>query len=64
MRVRGREVKDILDQYLHTVRPMHEEFVEPSKHFADVIVPHGGYNEVAIGMIAAKIQERVRSEIS
>ena len=64
MRVRGREVKDILDQYLHTVRPMHEEFVEPSKHFADVIVPHGGYNEVAIGMIATKIQERVRSEIS
>lgn len=64
MRVRGRQLKDILDQYMHTVRPMHEEFVEPSKHFADVIVPHGGYNEVAIGMIAAKIQERVRSVIS
>jgi uridine kinase len=63
IRVRGRQLKDILEQYLHTVRPMHEEFVEPSKHFADVIVPHGGYNEVAIGMIAAKIQERVRSEV-
>ena len=64
MRVRGRQLKDILDQYMHTVRPMHEEFVEPSKHFADVIVPHGGYNEVAIDMIAAKIQERVRSEVT
>lgn len=63
MRVRGRQIKDILDQYMHTVRPMHEEFVEPSKHFADVIVPHGGYNEVAIGMIAAKIRERVRSVV-
>lgn len=63
MRVRGRQLKDILDQYLHTVRPMHEEFVEPSKQFADVIVPHGGYNEMAIAMIAAKIQERVGSEV-
>jgi uridine kinase len=63
IRVRGRQLKDILDQYLHSVRPMHEEFVEPSKQFADVIVPHGGYNEVAIGMIAAKIQERVRTEV-
>lgn len=64
MRVRGRQLKDILDQYVHSVRPMHEEFVEPSKQYADVIVPHGGYNEVAIEMIASKIQERVRAEIS
>ncbi|MGH7623133.1 MAG: uridine kinase [Gemmatimonadaceae bacterium] len=64
MRVRGRQLQDILDQYMHTVRPMHEEFVEPSKQYADVIVPHGGYNDVAIEMIAAKIQERVRAEIS
>jgi uridine kinase len=63
IRVRGRQLKDILDQYLRTVRPMHEEFVEPSKQFADVIVAHGGYNEVAIAMIAAKIQKRVRSEV-
>jgi uridine kinase len=60
MRVRGRELKDILDQYLATVRPMHEEFVEPTKQFADIIVPHGGQNEVAIEMIAARIQERLR----
>jgi uridine kinase len=60
MRVRGRQLNDILDQYLATVRPMHEEFVEPTKHFADIIVPHGGRNVVAIEMIAARIQERLR----
>ena len=59
-RVRGRQLQEILDQYVNTVRPMHEEFVEPSKQFADVIVPHGGYNQAAIEMIAAKVQERVR----
>ncbi|MEP7065534.1 MAG: uridine kinase [Gemmatimonadota bacterium] len=60
MRVRGRQLNDILDQYLTTVRPMHEEFVEPTKHFADIIVPHGGRNELAIDMIAARIHERLR----
>jgi uridine kinase len=60
MRARGRQLKEILDQYLSTVRPMHEEFVEPTKQFADIIVPHGGRNEVAIEMIAARIQERLR----
>jgi uridine kinase len=60
MRVRGRQLNDILEQYLTTVRPMHEEFVEPTKHFADIIVPHGGKNVVAIEMIAARIQERLR----
>ncbi|HEY2896449.1 MAG TPA: uridine kinase [Gemmatimonadaceae bacterium] len=61
MRVRGRQLDDILDQYLATVRPMHEEFVEPTKQFADIVVPHGGRNEVAIEMIAARIQERLRT---
>jgi uridine kinase len=61
MRVRGRQLNDILDRYLTTVRPMHEEFVEPTKQFADIIVPHGGRNEVAIEMIAARIQERLRT---
>jgi uridine kinase len=61
MRVRGRQLTDILEQYLDTVRPMHEEFVEPTKQFADIIVPHGGRNEVAIEMIAARIQERLRA---
>jgi uridine kinase len=64
MRVRGRQLKDILDQYVSTVRPMHEEFVEPTKQFADIIVPHGGKNAVAIEMIAARIQERLRSVVA
>jgi len=57
---RGRPLEEILDQYLNTVRPMHLEFVEPSKRYADVIVPRGGDNTVAIEMIAAKIRQRVR----
>jgi uridine kinase len=61
MRVRGRQLRDILDQYMSTVRPMHEEFVEPTKQYADIIVPHGGKNEVAIEMIAARIQDRLRA---
>ena len=56
---RGRPLQEILDQYLTTVQPMHLEFVEPSKRYADVIVPRGGDNSVAIEMIAAKIRQRV-----
>jgi uridine kinase len=56
---RGRPLQEILDQYLTTVQPMHLEFVEPSKRYADVIVPRGGHNEVAIAMIVAKIRHRV-----
>ena len=53
---RGRPLEEILDQYLTTVQPMHLEFVEPSKRYADVIVPRGGDNEVAIAMIVARIR--------
>ena len=53
---RGRPLEEIIDQYLTTVQPMHLEFVEPSKRYADVIVPQGGHNEVAIEMIVAKIR--------
>ena len=56
---RGRPLEEILDQYMTTVRPMHLEFVEPSKRYADVIVPRGGHNEVAIAMIVAKIRHGV-----
>jgi uridine kinase len=56
---RGRPLEEILDQYLTTVQPMHLEFVEPSKRYADVILPRGGHNEVAIAMIVAKIRHRV-----
>ncbi len=56
---RGRPLEEIIDQYLTTVQPMHLEFVEPSKRYADVIVPRGGHNEVAIAMIVAKIRNRL-----
>ena len=58
---RGRPLDEILDQYLTTVRPMHLQFVEPSKRYADVIVPRGGHNPIAIEMIVAKIQRRLGS---
>lgn len=59
MTKRGRPLDEILQQYESTVRPMHLEFVEPSKRYADVIVPRGGQNRIAIEMIVAKIQRRI-----
>lgn len=53
---RGRSVDSIVDQYLSSVRPMHLQFVEPTKRYADVIVPQGGANHVAIDLLAAKIK--------
>jgi uridine kinase len=54
---RGRGVHDVLRQYMSTVRPMHLEFVEPSKRWADVIVPEGGENRVALGMVIARLEQ-------
>lgn len=53
--LRGRSIDSVIDQYLNTVRPMHLEFVEPSKQHADLIIPEGGENKVAIDIIAVKI---------
>jgi uridine kinase len=61
---RGRPLPEILDQYLSTVQPMHLEFVEPSKRYADVIVPRGGHNPVAIEMIVAKIVRRLQPSLA
>lgn len=60
MAKRGRPLAEIVEQYLATVQPMHLEFVEPSKRYADVIVPRGGHNPVAIEMIVAKIARNVQ----
>lgn len=54
---RGREVETVLIQYQETVRPMYSQFIEPSKHYADIIVPRGGENRIAIELIKAKIRE-------
>src|SRR3954466_3622065 len=59
MSKRGRTLEETLDQYLTTVQPMHLQFVEPSKRYADVIVPRGGHNPIAVEMIVAKIQRRI-----
>ena len=56
---RGRPLDEIVDQYLTTVRPMHLQFVEPTKRYADVIVPRGGENAVAIGMIISLARQRL-----
>lgn len=52
---RGRDVDSVLDQYERTVRPMHLKFVEPSKRWADIIVPEGGHNRVAVDMLVTKM---------
>ena len=53
---RGRTVQSVIDQYLGTVKPMHLDFVEPSKRYADIIVPQGGHNTVAIDMLLTLIR--------
>jgi len=57
---RGRTTESVIQQYLNTVRPMHLEFVEPSKRYADVIIPEGGLNTVAMDMVVARLDELLR----
>ncbi len=52
---RGRTFESVIEQYYNTVRPMHQQFVEPSKKFADIIIPEGAHNKVAIDIIRTKI---------
>lgn len=56
---RGRSMQSVIDQYITTVKPMHEEFVEPSKKYADVIIPEGGFNSVAVGMLIKNIRSLI-----
>jgi len=60
VRERGRAIETILRQYQATVRPMHLQFVEPSKRYADLIVPEGGHNRVAIDLMKVKIKDLLR----
>lgn len=59
---RGRSMESVITQYLTTVKPMHEQFVEPSKRYADIIVPEGGHNVVAVNMIVDAIKKRFENE--
>jgi uridine kinase len=53
---RGRSIDSVIDQYIGVVRPMHNQFIEPTKRYADVIIPEGGHNHVAIDLMVTKIQ--------
>ena len=59
---RGRSVDSVVSQYMDTVRPMHEQFIEPSKRYADIIIPEGGHNMVAIDLLTTKITSIIASE--
>jgi len=62
VRERGRTLESVVDQYLTTVKPMHELFVEPSRRQADLIVPEGGHNQVALDMILERIRAHLTAE--
>ena len=57
---RGRSMESVIGQYTTTVKPMHEEFVEPSKKYADVIIPEGGFNSVAVAMLIENIRSIIK----
>ena len=57
---RGRDFDHVVNQYFRHVRPMHMGFVEPSKRFADIIIPHGGQNDIAIDMVVGALRQRLR----
>jgi len=59
---RGRTTEAVITQYLNTVRPMHLEFVEPSKRYADVIIPEGGFNTVALDMVISRIENMLNDD--
>ena len=59
---RGRDADTVMNRYLETVRPMHDQFIEPTKRFADIIVPKGGHNKVAINMVINFIDKALREQ--
>ncbi|KRL01358.1 uridine kinase [Liquorilactobacillus capillatus] len=61
IRERGRSLESVITQYLHTVKPMYHQFIEPTKRYADIIVPEGGKNQVAIDLLTTKVRDVLRS---
>ena len=61
---RGRTLQSVCHQYLTTVKPMHEAFVEPSKRYADIIIPEGGYNKVALSLLVSRIEKHLKHQAS
>ncbi|RKD34602.1 uridine kinase [Thermohalobacter berrensis] len=64
IRERGRTLESVIEQYLTTVRPAHLQFVEPSKKYADIIIPEGGYNKVAIDLMVTKVKSIIAQKQS
>lgn len=62
VRDRGRSLDSVVNQYLTTVKPMHEQFVEPSKRNADIIIPEGGHNQVAMDMVMERVRAHIEKE--
>ncbi len=58
---RGRDINEVLQRYQDTLKPMHEQFIEPSKNYADIIIPHDKYNTVAIDIVRTVINERLKN---
>ena len=56
---RGRDIDEVLDRYKDTLKPMHQQFIEPTKKFADIIIPNDRYNSVAIDIVRTVINERL-----
>lgn len=59
---RGRTLESVIEQYLTTVKPAHEQFIEPTKKYADIIIPEGGYNKVAIDLMTTKVMSIVKEK--
>ncbi|HAS73166.1 MAG TPA: uridine kinase [Clostridiales bacterium UBA8960] len=59
---RGRTLESVIEQYLATVKPAHEQFIEPTKKYADIIIPEGGYNKVAIDLMTTKVMSIVKEK--
>ena len=62
IRDRGRTLEQVIEQYSTTVKPMHDQFIEPSKRYADIIIPEGGRNEVAIDLLTTKIDSIIEDK--
>ncbi|WP_412520940.1 uridine kinase [Staphylococcus simulans] len=59
---RGRSMESVIEQYMSVVRPMHNQFIEPTKRYADIIIPEGGSNKVAIDIMTTKIQSLIKNQ--
>ena len=61
---RGRTMDSVIEQYVNVVRPMHNQFIEPTKRYADIIIPEGGQNHVAIDLMVTKIQTILEQKVN